>query len=112
MISSAASEYRDLLQRCDRFDVWLADAGGRAGGAQYAELAALAYRQAIAAHKIIADEEGQVVFLSKEWFQQRLYRDGRRQLSVDAVIPAALSGTGARHAAAHFPFCGIAALAL
>ena len=68
MISSAASEYRDLLQRCDRFDVWLADAGGRAGGAQYAELAALAYRQAIAAHKIIADEEGQVVFLSKECF--------------------------------------------
>ena len=33
---------------------------------KYAELCALAYRQAISAHKLIKDEEGNLLFLSKE----------------------------------------------
>mgnify|MGYP000747904354 CR=1 FL=1 len=39
-----------------------------AGGQKYAELCALAYRQAISAHKLVTDKEGNLLFLSKENF--------------------------------------------
>ena len=38
------------------------------GGKKYAELCAIAYRQAIAAHKLVTDKEGTLLFLSKENF--------------------------------------------
>ena len=40
----------------------------KAGGQNYAELCALAYRQAIAAHKLVKDKNGNLLFLSKENF--------------------------------------------
>ncbi len=40
----------------------------RAGGEKYAELLELAYRQAIAAHKCVVDENGQILFVSKECY--------------------------------------------
>ena len=40
-----------------------------AGGQKYAELCALAYRQAISAHKLVTDKEGNLLFLSKEQIQ-------------------------------------------
>ena len=40
----------------------------KAGGEKYAEILQLAYRQAFAAHKIAVDEDGDVLFISKECF--------------------------------------------
>lgn len=40
----------------------------KAGGKKYAELLALAYRQTIAAHKLAVDDDGEVIFISKECF--------------------------------------------
>lgn len=63
---SAERDYSPVMKRCDDFNrAMMADAE-RAGGRKYAELTALAYRQAIAAHKLVRDENGTLLFLSKE----------------------------------------------
>ncbi len=56
----------ELLRRCARFDETLTAEAMERGGEDYALLCAAAYRQSIAAHKLIADEQGRMVLLSKE----------------------------------------------
>lgn len=68
VIQQAAVDYPSVLRRCQLLDTRLEAESERAGGAAYAALTMLAYRQAFAAHKLIADENGDVVFLSKECF--------------------------------------------
>jgi hypothetical protein len=68
MIAAAFDEYEGILERCDAFDRQLMEDAVRAGGEKYADLLALAYRQAIAAHKLVLDPEGRVLFMSKECF--------------------------------------------
>lgn len=68
MLMAAITEADTLLDRCEQFDGKMMGEVAAAGGAKYADICALAYRQAIAAHKIVADEEGRVLFLSKENF--------------------------------------------
>ncbi|MDR0422242.1 MAG: DUF4965 domain-containing protein [Proteiniphilum sp.] len=63
---SAETDYASVMQRCDDFNrTMLADAE-EAGGWKYAELTALAYRQAIAAHKLVKDDDGTLLLFSKE----------------------------------------------
>lgn len=50
------------------FDKKLMEEATAAGGRKYAELCALAYRQALAAHKLVQAPNGDLVFLSKENF--------------------------------------------
>ena len=64
----ASAQYRSLMNRCRRFDNRLMEDAEKAGGKEYAELCAVAYRQAIAAHKLVEDAEGNLLFLSKENF--------------------------------------------
>jgi hypothetical protein len=64
----AGENYRDVMKRCDLFNTNMMNDAEKAGGTAYAELCALAYRQAISAHKLIEDEEGNLIFLSKENF--------------------------------------------
>lgn len=64
----AADEYKKLMADCDRFDSKLMADATAVGGKQYAELCALAYRQAIAAHKLVEAPNGDLMFLSKENF--------------------------------------------
>ena len=52
----------------------------KAGGEEYAELVSLAYRQVCAAHKLVVDKNGELLYISKRLLK-RLCRDGRRQLS-------------------------------
>ena len=62
----ASKNYSSVMQRCKDFDRQMMADTEKAGGTEYAELCALAYRQSIAAHKIIKDDEGNILFLSKE----------------------------------------------
>lgn len=68
MLLLAADEYEDILQRCQAFSDELLGECAAAGGEQFRDIAALAYRQAIAAHKLVTDGSGRILFFSKENF--------------------------------------------
>lgn len=68
MVESAINGYTEIKARCDAFAARLAEEAEAAGGSRYAELAALVYRQSVAAHKAVYDEDGKLLFLSKECF--------------------------------------------
>ena len=57
-----------VRERCDAYDSHLLAEAERVGGAQYASLVALAYRQAISACKLVAAPDGRPFFFSKENF--------------------------------------------
>ncbi len=65
-MEEAWRDHESILTRCDLEDATLEKRAEAAGGADYALICDLGYRQAIAAHKLIADENGEPVFLSKE----------------------------------------------
>ena len=64
----AEHEYDALMDSCTAFDRQLMNEATNAGGRKYAELCALAYRQAITAHKLVEAPNGDLLFLSKENF--------------------------------------------
>ena len=68
VLSSAASDYKKSIQRCDDLDAKIYEEALAAGGENYARLCLLAYRQCIAAHKLVKDTQGNTLFLSKENF--------------------------------------------
>ncbi|MEP6750190.1 MAG: DUF4965 domain-containing protein, partial [Bacteroidota bacterium] len=67
-LSQAATGYRDVLKRCETFNQQLHADAVKAGGEKYARLCELAYRQSIAAHKLVKSPQGEILFLSKENF--------------------------------------------
>ncbi len=67
-IVAAYDEYEILVATCDATAEALTLDATRAGGAKYAELLALAFRQVMAAHKCVLDRDGNVLFVSKECF--------------------------------------------
>lgn len=68
VLASAASGHDKIMKRCDEFDTKLYNEALEAGGEKYATLCILAYRQSIAAHKLVKDKKGETLFLSKENF--------------------------------------------
>ncbi len=68
LIELAAAEYGPLTERCGAFDQTLIQEATAAGGAEYAQLCALAYRQSMAAAKLTAGPGGQPYLFSKECF--------------------------------------------
>ncbi|RHJ92102.1 glutaminase domain-containing protein [Parabacteroides bouchesdurhonensis] len=66
--SNGAKNYANVMQRCQAFDAQMMQDAVASGGQKYAELCALVYRQAIAAHKLVTDKEGNLLFFSKENF--------------------------------------------
>lgn len=63
---AANEQYDELIDRCYAFDLELMEQASAAGGKEYAELCALAYRQVFAAHKLVKAPDGELLFLSKE----------------------------------------------
>lgn len=63
---SAENDYVSIMKRCDDFNRSMMTDAVNSGGKEYAELTALAYRQAISAHKLVKDENGTLLFFSKE----------------------------------------------
>jgi hypothetical protein len=67
-LEKAQKDYVSVMKRCRDFDARMMDDATKAGNKEYAALCALAYRQSIAAHKLVTDKEGNLLFLSKENF--------------------------------------------
>ncbi len=67
-IAKAHRDYKTTLKRCNDFADRMFIDSVRAGGEKYAEILELAFRQAIAAHKVAIDEDGQLLFISKECY--------------------------------------------
>src|SRR5204862_4379522 len=58
LLQTAAKDYTSLAQRCATFDEQLMADLRETGGAEYAQICALAYRQSLAAQKVAADANG------------------------------------------------------
>ena len=56
----------EILTRCDKFDKKLLSDARKVGGKDYAKIVVAGYRQSIAAHKLVADTNGDLLFISKE----------------------------------------------
>ena len=67
LLQSAAKDYRTLSDRCAKFDEDLV-AECASGGDDYAQICSLAYRQSLAAQKVVADANGMPLAFSKENF--------------------------------------------
>lgn len=65
MVRASIREYPEIKALCDEFDRKLMEKTG-ALSEEYEFITSLAYRQAIAAHKLVEDKEGNLLFLSKE----------------------------------------------
>lgn len=68
LLRKADAEYPALLERGRAFDDKLMADLRQKGGEKYARLAALAFRQTLAAHKLVADIDGTPLYMSKENF--------------------------------------------
>ncbi|HTE12137.1 MAG TPA: DUF4965 domain-containing protein [Chitinophagaceae bacterium] len=82
-LSQAASGYKEILKKCEAFNQQLHADGVKAGGENYARLCELAYRQSIAAHKLVKSPQGEMLFLSKENFSNGSIN------TVDVTYPSA-----------------------
>jgi hypothetical protein len=83
MLDTAESQYSMLETRGKAFDTELAADLTKAGGEHYAALAILAYRQTLAAHKLVADVNGDPMLFAKENFSNGCIA------TVDVLYPSA-----------------------
>jgi hypothetical protein len=68
LLHTAVREYPALLKRGAQFDSDLLRDLTKAGGERYARIAVVAFRQTLAAHKLVADLDGTPLYFSKENF--------------------------------------------
>ena len=82
-LSLAAKDYTAIIKKCETLNTTIYNDALKAGGENYAKLCELAYRQSIAAHKLVKSPEGEILFLSKE-----NYSNGSIN-TVDVTYPSA-----------------------
>lgn len=68
LLQTAAADFESLHARAIKLDAELIAEFVQAGGPDYAAIAILAYRQTLAAHKLVADLDGTPLYFSKENF--------------------------------------------
>ncbi|HEV8286071.1 MAG TPA: DUF1793 domain-containing protein [Chitinophagaceae bacterium] len=68
MIKKSLDEFGSIAERCDKFDKELYNDAVNAGGETYAKLCVLAYRQSLAAHKLVRGPNNEILFPQKENF--------------------------------------------
>jgi hypothetical protein len=83
MLDKAESKYSTLEARTSAFDTELTADLVKTGGDHYAAIAILSYRQAIAAHKLVADANGDPMLFAKENFSNGCIG------TVDVLYPSA-----------------------
>jgi hypothetical protein len=83
MLDRAETQYSALDKRADAFDAELTADLTKAGGEHYAAIAVLAYRQTLAAHKLVADVNGDAMLFAKENFSNGCIA------TVDVLYPSA-----------------------
>lgn len=67
-LSAASSTYAEVMKKCADFNQQVHSDAVKAGGEKYAQLCELAYRQSMAAHKLLKSPQRELLFLSKENF--------------------------------------------
>lgn len=65
-IRDSFKTHNEIAKKCSAFDQALEKDAFRSGGEDYVYLCCMSYRQTISAHKLIADEQNNLIFLSKE----------------------------------------------
>lgn len=65
-IGSAIDDRVEVLEKAKKFDEEIEERAEALGGKDYVYICNLSYRQAVSAHKLILDVEGNILFLSKE----------------------------------------------
>jgi hypothetical protein len=83
LLRAAERDYESLTRRCAKFDEELMADLTRAGGERYAQMAALAYRQALAGCGLAADAKNQALLFPKENSSNGCVA------TVDVIYPAA-----------------------
>jgi len=66
LLQKASGEYPEIRDRCEAFDKELTSDLAKVGGEKYAQIAALAYRECVAANGLAADASRQPLFFTKE----------------------------------------------
>lgn len=66
LLKKSAAEYESLKIRCEKFDAEFMADMTKVGGAKFAQLCALAFRQIVAGSKVVADANGEPLLLPKE----------------------------------------------
>ena len=84
LLTAAERDFSSLAERSAKFDADLMSDLRKAGGDHFAQMAALAYRQSIGAHKMAADADGTLLFFPKENFSNGCID------TVDVFYPARL----------------------
>lgn len=67
MYADAEEDYKEVMAKCYAFDRQLMADAYLAGGKEYAELCALAYRQSVSAFQMSEDSEGELLYLLHRW---------------------------------------------
>ena len=83
MLNAAEAELPQIAAECEAFDKKLLGDAEKVGGSDYAALCSIAYRQSIAAHKLVAATDGTPYFFSKENFSNGCI------CTVDVTYPSA-----------------------